>query len=86
MSTGSKLPLPLAWKRTIVTLLGSFLRPVAGMIFPKEQVDYFILLLTFYSGSQLLQLLSNFLSKASEALPSSQPYFLLLSTSISILN
>lgn len=87
MSTGSKLPLPLAWNMTIVTLLGGFLHPVAGMVFPKEQVDYyFILLLTFCSGSQLLHILSNFLSKAPEALPGSQPYFLLLPTSTSILN
>lgn len=40
----------------------------------------------FYSGSQELQMLSNFLSKPSQALPSFHPYLLLLPTSIFIFN
>lgn len=75
------------WKRTVVTVFKAFSGPTSILA-----LEWFFLkskltpLLTFCSGFWLLQILSNFLSTASNALPSSQPYLLLLPTLISSLN
>ena len=75
------------WKMTVVTVFKAFAGPTSILA-----LEWFFLnskltpLQMLRSGFQLLQIPSNFLSTASNALPSSQPYLLLLPTLISILN